>query len=161
MCLIRLQVSQSLNLISNSFLTFTAPVSTLGSSSLSVQSRLSEEWPWSGITRLLSPLPSSALTRPMPRRWPSTTVMTTLNSCAPSAQTTCLSTASRCRDVSPFCSFLTLKAQVGSALWLQRLAQPSLVSPTHPTAASPGSPGGQSAAFFSSLAFSLFLDDKE
>lgn len=44
--------------------------------------------------------PCSVLTRPMQRRWPSTTAMITSNSWGPSALTTCLSTASRCRDVS-------------------------------------------------------------
>lgn len=42
----------------------------------------------------------SVRTKLTERRWPSTTATITLSSCARSGQTTCQSTASRCRDVS-------------------------------------------------------------
>lgn len=42
----------------------------------------------------------SVHTKPAERRWPSITAMITSNSCVQSDQTTCQSTANRCRDVS-------------------------------------------------------------
>lgn len=49
---------------------------------------------------LICPLCCSVLTKPVARRWPSTTAMITSNSCVPFGQTTCPSTANKCRDVS-------------------------------------------------------------
>ena len=43
---------------------------------------------------------SSGHTKPVVKRWQNTTAMTTSSSWGPSDQTTCLSTANRCRDVS-------------------------------------------------------------
>lgn len=60
----------------------------------------------------------SGLIRPMLKKWPSTTVTTTSSSFVPSAQTTCLSTASRCRDVS-WCIFFTQDDQLWSLKWQQ------------------------------------------
>lgn len=67
-------------------------------------------------------------TKPTTTTWPSTTVMTTSSSSGPSDQTTCLSTANRCRDVSVNCLNGPLKPPCPHLIFTERLCFVSLLT---------------------------------